>query len=366
MPSPYVAERLAQLAILSDPQQQRTLARDLDRFQNRLNESLTLDLDTGDAAFKESDVRLLVKDLKRSAGSTLGANFETELSEAMRSGFVVLDKQNIDVIPRLSLTNSIVVQRMSDERLQKVARRAGEAKGRGSGPALSPEARALIESTLKDRGLTQLGSGSNQRASDAVLQQYAADRALALGSMEGRESSTGGISFDEWAGGVTSRLDLPSHHLSTGRDDVDPKEDEGPTGGGGGGGGFPTIPLIKDAYIWVTQCFPEISGVTLTATQGPGLCFNQQCGKSLCSLLRGGAAGPLGAAGVAALASLQAGAAVTAVISAGVAGAGGWVAFIVAVCVIVFSFWLDAVITSNGACIHFPWWAGFGPIPFGR
>ena len=138
--------------------------------------------------------------------------------------------------------------------------------------------------------------------------------------------------------------------------------DGGDGGGTGGGVGKVLLDIAKAVPDFVTQCMPNITATQPSFSVGLGLCFDEACARKLAAILLAGGAPPLAAAGAAAVGAGSVAAAVT----AAVAAAGGWVTLIVVICVVIFSGWFSSCITSDGACIHFPWWAGFGPIPFAR
>ncbi len=136
-----------------------------------------------------------------------------------------------------------------------------------------------------------------------------------------------------------------------------PRDD---TGGDAGAG--VSASLVQQVEDFVREDLPNASPTTISWTAGPGLCFTERGARRLVDILRAGGAPALASA---ASAAATAGG-ISAAVAAAVAAVGGWWVLIVAVCVVVFSGWLESVITTAGACVHFPWWAGFGPIPFGR
>ncbi len=142
------------------------------------------------------------------------------------------------------------------------------------------------------------------------------------------------------------------------------EEKGGGTGGpkGGGLGGI-AIEIAKAIPEFAINCFPTIGIHHPTKTTGPGLEFNRDCTLRLVNILRGGGAPTLAIAGTAAIAAAAQGA--LAALAAAVAAVGGWAVFVVAVCLIVFSGWLEGVVGAGGAVIHFPWWTGGGPVPYG-
>jgi hypothetical protein len=94
-----------------------------------------------------------------------------------------------------------------------------------------------------------------------------------------------------------------------------------------------------------------------TLTTGIGVELNRDCTVRLIQILRAGGLPTLTADGAALVARAAAGAAIAYI--------GGWPALIVAICAVVFSGWLELVLGDLGAVIHFPWWTGFGPVPYG-
>ena len=122
-------------------------------------------------------------------------------------------------------------------------------------------------------------------------------------------------------------------------------------------------PLLKQAtpvvvdHAWGSWIRGTDGEDYLDFTTGIGVELSRDCTLRLITILRAGGFPTLTAAGAALIAGAAVGAAVAAV--------GGWPALIVAACVVVFSGWLELVVGDLGAVIHFPWWAGFGPIPYG-
>jgi hypothetical protein len=133
--------------------------------------------------------------------------------------------------------------------------------------------------------------------------------------------------------------------------------DGGDGGTGGGGLGTIIVDILRAVPDWVRDCFPTMRPHWATLTTGIGVELNRDCTVRLIQILRGGGLPTLTAAGAAVVAGAAAGAAIASV--------GGWPALIVAICAVVFSGWLELVLGDLGAVIHFPWWTGFGPVPYG-
>lgn len=312
---PNISERLNTLAASLTPEQRRTLSTDLVEFARRLGRSTVIDWQNGKATYDEATVWAAAANLQHSTSYAIGSTFADDVTANLREGFAVLDRDHQDVVPWRALTDRWLVDRLSEGRLQAL------------GVSLSdPDS---VRAEFAARFTTAPKSLATTTA--ATLIDGLRDRQLVTAATVSRRSSNGA---------ATARAGATD---------------------GGAALAFPAD-FAQDIQRFVREDLPAASPTTISWTVGPGICLTQQGARRLVSILRAG-----GLAGLAEAATAAAAAGgVAAALVAAVAAVGGWWVLIVLISVVVFSGWLESVITPNGACIHFPWWAGFGPIPFGR
>jgi hypothetical protein len=317
---PPVADRINQLLGSSSPDAQAGIASSLASFGPRLDAMVAVDVSTGQAEYEEALVRSAAEELARATSYTLGTNFADEVVASLQGGFAVLGTpEQPDIIPWRSLTDPAAVSNLSTSRLQALGVTVGEPDAvQAELRSRFPNAPALIDTTVA-------GRLSNVLREQRVV-ATAVENETRLASLLPARPPNGG-------GG------------------------EGGGGGGGGGLGPILVDIAKAVPDWIKDCFPTMRPHWATFTTGIGVELNRDCTLRLITILRAGGFPTLTAAGAALIAGAAVGAAVAAV--------GGWPALIVAACVVVFSGWLELVVGDLGAVIHFPWWAGFGPIPYG-
>jgi hypothetical protein len=280
-----------------------------------------VDLSTGQAEFKEALVRSAAEELARATSYTLGTNFADEVVASLQGGFAVLGTPDQpDMIPWRSLTDPAAVSNLSTSRLQALGVTVGESDAvQAELRSRFPNAPALIDTTVA-------GRLSNVLREQRVVATAVENETRLASLLPQRDRNGGGDGGDGDGGG-------------------------GGGGGGGRGGGGEGIPD------WIKDCLPTMQPHWPTITTGIGVELNRDCTMGLITILQAGGFAPLTADGAARIAG--------AAVSAAIAAVGGWAALIVAACVVVFSGWLQLVVGDLGAVIHFPWWSGFGPIPYG-
>jgi hypothetical protein len=318
---PLVTDRINQLLGSSSSDAQAGIASSLASFGPRLDALVAVDLSTGQAEFEEALVRSAAEELARTTSYTLGTNFADEVVASLQGGFAVLGTPDQpDMIPWRSLTDPAAVSNLSTSRLQALGVTVGEPDVvQAELRSRFPNAPALIDTMVAGR------------LSNVLREQRVVATAV--------ENETRLASL------------LPQKNRNGGGD--------GGGGGEGGDGGLDGIlvDIAKAVPDWIKDCFPTMRPHWATWTTGIGVELNRDCTMRLITILRAGGFPTLAAAGAALIAGAAVGAAVAAV--------GGWPALIVAACVVVFSGWLELVVGDLGAVIHFPWWAGMGPIPYG-
>lgn len=287
----------------------------IEAFRTQLEASYSVDWDTGATQVDEAAVFAAAAALDYAGGPS-----GTDLVATLNGGFAVIDSASRDGIPWRTLSDPDALRWVSKSRLK----------------ALGVADRANAADLLRARHITMPAF-----VDTAVLVDSVRDRTV-----------------DELMK-AHSRLALD---VTTMAGKADPGDGGGKGGGAGGSGGGGVPPITKDmitqATEFVANCLPKVTSTTVSATVGVGVCFDRECALTLSNILLGGGGSYL----------------ITAVNVAIKAGelaalgtlAGGWVGLIVAICITGFAIWLRSVTTSNGACIHFPWWAGHGPVPFGR
>ena len=322
-----LSENLAKSALLRTPGEQRALSNQLAAFSNSLSESVAINWDSGAVKFNEPNVRAAAEELQGATAFAVGAAFPDDLVMNLQGGIAVLDRERQDAVPWAALRDPAVINRLSIDRLQKL------------GVSLAPADTVRAEINTR---FSNVPSTIDEAVTANLVDALRERRVMA--TVEENQTRLAGI--------------LPQR----------PRDGNGGDGGGGGGGGggvgTTLLDLAKAVPDFVSQCMPYISPTTTSVSVGLGLCFNEDCAWKLQRILMAGGAPSLSAVGAAAAGAISGG--LSAAVTAAIAAVGGWVAFIVAICVIIFSGWFASCITSDGACIHFPWWAGFGPIPFAR
>ena len=312
-----LSDQLNTLAMGLPPEQRQQLAANVEEFARRLDSTTVVDWSTGEVAFDEQSVRAAAEELQRSTSFAVGSTFPDDLTATLGGGLAVLDAERQDVVPWRSLRDPVTVGRLSEKRLTALgvslvdpalARTEIGARFPSAPPTLTTETTALLIENLRTRRIT-----------DTVIQSQ--NRLATL-----LPARTGGTS-DSLSAGSADRLAI--------------------------------VDLVQQ---FLTEDVPLLAPTQISWTVGPGILLEERGARRLVSILRGGSLPQLATALTAAGAAGTIGAGV----AAAVAAVGGWWVLIALVCVLIFSGWLEAVITPRGAGIHFPWWAGFGPIPFGR
>ncbi|MFF3657684.1 hypothetical protein [Streptomyces olivochromogenes] len=332
-----VTERLSALMMSSSDEGRRVVAESLATFANRLDGSTEVDWSTGEVRYDEAVIRSAAEDLQRSTAYAIGADFPQSLTENLRSGFVVLHGNGRELIPWNSLRDPLVAQRISAAQLEALGVSAAE-----------PE---TIRKEMEVRFLAVPGIIDAQVIKG--LSNSLLDKRIVTASRSA-DARLGALMRARFEGSPTPIMMREKPDGGDGSHDT----------AGGGGVGKIVEDIVKLVPNFVTGCLPKIEPHWATLSTGVGIELDRSCALELVKILRGGGAPALAAAGAAAIGSVGAG--ISAALAAAVAAAGGWVTLIVAVCLLVFSGWLEAVISDAGAVIHFPWWAGFGPIPYGR
>jgi hypothetical protein len=330
---PIITDRLNALMLTSSPEAQRAIANSLTTFTQRLDAAASLDWNSGQAQFDENAVRAAAEELQRMTSYVVGTTFPDDVVSSIRGGFAVLRAEQRDAIPWRSLADPRAVSQLSDVRLQALGVTGGEPEAvRQEITARFPNLPPYIDTAVTARLSTAL---RDQRIVAAVQDNEA--RLAALLPTRSTEPEGGGVVAARGPG------------------------EGGEEGGVGGSGGviWDLAQLVPD---FVQHCFPRIETFGATVTRGFGFCMDRDCTLRLVRILRLGGA-PLLTKGV--LSAITTGS-LSAVLVAAILAAGGVAFLIVALCALVFSGWLEVVVSAQGACIHFPWWALFGPIPFGR
>lgn len=312
-------DRLGTVAASLDASDQRLLSKDIAAFSDSLESAITIDF-RGETTFDQEAVRSLVDDFQRRIHFAAGQSFADDLVSSLQGGFAVLGDQKI-LVPRsyVGSNNAELLGRLPAEQLAQLG---------ASVQASSPAAANRLVTLSQD-------------------QQLFATRLQAVAQMP---------QF-----GLTA--------LSPQLRPVDGNGDGGNTGGGssgGGGSGGGQGPVTVDLLKKIDQFLLGLKTAVPTQiswTVGPGICMDSATAHLLVDIVLGAAGPELIKIGTAAIA---AGGGIAAGVLAGIAAAGGFATFIVVICAIIFTGWLASCITSRGACIHFPWWAGFGPVPFAR
>ena len=327
-----VSDRLATLALTLDPVDQRRLSADISNFAETMERVSTVDF-RGQAKFDEASVRAAALDLQKRTEYAVGKDFPDELIAALKGGFTVPTGGG-DPLP--------VTLLQSDRDLSR---------------------RINFDQQL--RSDTGLPIGPAGPSSLLAKQSPSLARVLAATPPLAAQLDGGAIDRQIFEAHLNARAQVGNVVASLAR--VNPTGDGGGDGGGsGGGGGGPVVSadIIKQIETFVTSCLPRLQPTQPSLSVGPGVCFDANCANTFNAILLASAGGTLAKAITAAIGAASAG--IDAAVAAAVSSVGGWITLIVVVCVIVFSGWFASCITSRGACIHFPWWAGFGPVPFAR
>jgi len=306
-----ISDRINVLAMTLNPRAQRALSSRFTDFAENLESLVMIDWQTGQSQFDESALRDAVDELQQTTQFVLGGSFADYLVADLSSGFAILDRDRQDVVPWRRLTDPLTVSQLSEARLQALGVTAAPPQSIAQeismryqeAPSLTIDATSQLARALRDERLVSSALENTARIS-ALLSGAAADVVTPSGVED----------------------------------------------------------ILRQVEEFVGGCLRRFEPTTVSFSVGPGVCMDETCARLLDAILTAGGAAELGRAGAAAIAAGS----INAAITAAVAAVGGWVVFIVTICVVVFSRWFNSVITSNGACIHFPWWAGFGPVPFGR